>query len=66
VHQAVRAAMAQGILTRELELTDELTIGQAEGILMALGVNPDALHKLGRAFGAAKEQRAWRVKKAGR
>jgi len=66
VHQAVRAGLAQGILSREPELTEELTIGQAEGILMALGADPDALHHRGRAFGAAKEQRAWRAERRSR
>lgn len=66
VLQAVRAAMAQGILAREPVLTDELTIGEAEGILIALGADPDGLHQRGRAFGAAKEQRAWRAERRSR
>jgi hypothetical protein len=66
VHQAVKAAMAQEILAKEPDLTEELTIGQAEGILMALGADPDALHRRGRALGAAKEQRAWRFERRSR
>ena len=66
VLQAVKAAMGQGLLTREPQLTEDLTIGEAEGILMALGADPDALYKLGRASGAAKEQRAWRAERSGR
>jgi hypothetical protein len=63
VHQAVQAAQAQGLLTREPRLTEDLTIGQAELILTALGADPGQLAKRGRDLGAAKEQRAWRAAK---
>lgn len=64
VHQAVNAGLQQGILAGPPELTEALTIGQAEEILKALGANPDGLYRRGRDWGAAKEQRAWRATRA--
>jgi len=53
----VRAKLA-GKVAAKPDLS-ELTIGQAEAIVQAVGANPRALYRSGRMWGAKKQQKSW-------
>jgi len=59
VREVCKVAARQGVLAEVPELADDLTIGQAEAILTALGSPVGELYKLGRDLGQRKEQNAW-------
>lgn len=60
VGQVCKVAVAQGILAGVPEF-DDLTIGQAEGILRQLGSPVGELYKLGRDIGQRKDQDRWKA-----
>lgn len=61
VREVCKLAVAKGVLAGMPELPDELTLGQAEGLLAALGSPVDELYRMGRDLGQRKGQQAWRA-----
>lgn len=65
VREVCKLAVSKGILAEAPELPKDLTIGQAEGLLTALGSPVEDLYKMGRDLGQRKEQQAWRSTRTG-
>ena len=59
VREVCKVAVRAGVLAEAPALPDDLTIGQAEAILLSLGSPVDELFKMGRDWGKGKEQQAW-------
>lgn len=64
VHGVLKVACRQGLLPEVPDVPKDLTIGQAEALLRALGSPVDELYKLGRDLGARKDQEAWKAARA--
>lgn len=58
--QQLGIAAKHGVLSELPEITAEITVGQAEGLLAALGIDPEKLYDNGRAWGGGKEMKEWR------
>lgn len=59
VRETCKMAVAAGVLDEMPGLPDDLTLGQAEAILLKLGSPVDELFKMGRDWGKGKDQKAW-------
>lgn len=64
VHGVLKVAHRQGLLPNVPDVPKDLTIGQAEGLLRALGSPVEELYRLGRDLGARKDQEAWKASRA--
>lgn len=64
VREVCRLAVRKGVLAEAPDLPDDLDLGQAEGLLEALGSPVDELYKMGRDLGARKEQQAWKTSRS--